>query len=297
MAAGYRKLLAAGRGGDSVVKSSLDAIEAAQAGHRDVMVKIREKNEELYSLVSVEPVDAGELRRLLDTNTTLFSYYVAEKTLYIWAVNRDRVHLERIKITREEVTRLVSSFNRAIAAKNKKQAEALSEKVYDTFLKPVIPFVAGGRIGFGPPGALYYLPFAAMSYKRQYLVDGFSIFYLPGAGVLKYVLQKQPSAGTTVAAFGNPDLGDRQFDLPYAEMEVENIKKIIPGAEVYLRAAATKEKAVYALDNYDLAHFAVHGFFVEEAPMNPGPPPAISRPEFIGASSTKNPWTAKCARS
>ena len=38
---------------------------------------------------------------------------MADKVLYIWAVNNDRVHLERIKINKEDVSGLVSSFNNA----------------------------------------------------------------------------------------------------------------------------------------------------------------------------------------
>ncbi|PKN77361.1 MAG: hypothetical protein CVU52_00825 [Deltaproteobacteria bacterium HGW-Deltaproteobacteria-10] len=269
MADGYRKMMSA-VGGDPAFKNAQDKIEKAQTGHRDVILKIKEQNEELYSLVSVVTPDTGDIRQLLDTNTTLFSYYVAEKILYIWAVNNDRVHLERIKINKEDVSGLVSSFNKAIVAKDKKQTAALSEKIYDTFLKPVIPFVKGDRIGFIPHGGLYYLPFAAMSYKGQYLIDGFSIFYLPGAGVLKYVIKKEPSRGLNVLAFGNPDLGNKQFDLPYAESEVENIRKIIPGTTVYLKSEATKNKVREMFGNYDIVHFATHGLFVEDAPMYSG---------------------------
>ncbi len=270
MADGYRKVLSTAGGGDLALKKAQDKIEKAQADHRDVILKIKEQNEELYSLVSVVPINVEDVRQLLDTNTTLFSYYVADKVLYIWAVNKDRVHLERIKITKEDVSSLVSSFNSAIAAKDKKQTAVLSERIYDIFLKPVIPFVKGDRIGFIPHGPLYYLPFAAMSYKGQYLIDGFSIFYLPGAGVLKYVAQKESSHGLRVLAFGNPDLGNKQLDLPYAEAEVENIKKILPQTNAYLRTEATKNKVRAMLGNYDIVHFATHGLYSEVTPMNSG---------------------------
>jgi CHAT domain-containing protein len=270
LADGYRKLLATSSGGDSALRKALDKIEKTQAGHRDVIDKIKRQNEELYSLLAVESLDNEDVRRLLDKNTTLFSYYVSDKILYIWAVNKDRVHLERIKIDREYVSRLVNSFRAAIASKNKKLSEEISEKVYEIFLKPVIPFVSGDWIGFIPHGPLCYLPFAAMSYKGQYLADSFSIFYLPWAGVLKYEMKKQPSLGLKVLAFGNPDLGDRQLDLPYAEAEVGNIKKAIPHANIYLRARATKKKAMEMLDNYDIVHFAARGVFVSDLPLNSG---------------------------
>ncbi|OPY82761.1 MAG: CHAT domain protein [Smithella sp. PtaU1.Bin162] len=270
IAHGYRKLMSTGSGGDLVSKKILEKITQAEAGHRDVIIRIKGQNEELYSLVSVEPPDIEAVRQLLDINTTLFSYYVTDKLLYIWAVNKDSVHLERVKITGEAVRELVSSFNTAITAKNKRQIKILSEKIYDTFLKPVIPFVKGDRIGFIPHKALYYLPFVAMSYKGKYLVEGFSIFCLPGAGVLKYIMKKQPAQGMNVLAFGNPDLGNKQLDLPYAEAEVKTIKNIMPRADVYTRDEATKNKVSTMMANYDFVHFATHGHFMEDAPMSSG---------------------------
>lgn len=266
----YRKLLSISGGGDLALINALSKIEKKEAEHNDVINKIKRQNEELYSLLAVEPIDIEDVRRLLDKNTTLFSYYVADKELYIWAINKDRVHLERIKINKEDISRTVLALNVAIASKNKKQSEAISEKVYEIFLKPVIPFVSGDWIGFIPHGPLHYLPFAAMSYKGQYLVGGFSIFYLPGAGLLKYEMKKQPSLGRKVLALGNPDLGLKQLDLPYAELEVGNIKKIIPRTNILLRAEATKNKAVEMLGNYDIVHFATRGVLRADFPMNSG---------------------------
>ena len=284
MADGYRRLMAASASGSLAVKSALDRIEKAENAHRAVIIKLKEQNEELYSLISVEPLDVDDTRRMLDKNTTLFSYYVTDKILYIWAVNNDRVHLERIKITKEEIADLVLSFNAAIGAKEKNKTARLAEKIYETFLKPVIPFVSGDRLCFIPHGVLHYLPFAAMKYKGQYLVEGFSLFQLPGAGLLKYVMKKQPTESLNVLAFGNPDLGDKRLDLPFAQAEVENIKKIIPQATVFIRAEATKNKAKEMLPDYDIIHFATHGIFAAEAPMNSGL--LLSSPALTGEMLT-----------
>jgi CHAT domain-containing protein len=269
MTDGYIRLLAAD-GDNLILNNTLNKIEEAESANIDIISKIKSQNEELYSLISVEQPDINYIIQLLDKNITLFSYYVTDKTLYVWAVNKDRVHLERIKITREEVANIVSSCNKAIAAKNKDQGNSLLEKAYETFLKPVIQFVSGDRIGFIPHGSLYYLPFAAMSHKGQYLVDGFSIFQIPNAGMLKYVLKKQSVSGLKLLAFGNPDLGSKIFDLPYAEAELESVKKIIPQASIFLRGAATKSKAKEMMGNYDIIHFAAPGLFVENDPMNSG---------------------------
>ncbi len=269
MAEGYKKLLTT-TGDNAAAKMAIGKIAKAEKSQRDLLSKIKEQNEELYSLMAVEQTNCEDIRQLLDKNTTLFSYYLANNVLYVWALNKERIHLEKIRISKEEVSQLVWAFNAAIAARDINKYESLSQKVYNTFLKPVIPFVSGDRIGFIPHDALYYLPFAAMTYEKQYLVDGFSIFYLPGAGALKYVMKKQPAKSFNVLAFGNPDLGNKKLDLPFAEAEVESIRKIIPQTSVFLRAEATEKKAKEMSGRYDIVHFAVHGLYAGDAPVNSG---------------------------
>jgi CHAT domain-containing protein len=254
--------------GEAGMKGLMGKLEKAEEGYRDVILKIKNGNEELFSMVAVQSTDPADIQNLLDQNTTLFDYFVTDKFLYVWAVHKERIHLERIKISREELRELASSFLAAIASKDKKKTHVLSEKVYDVILKPIIPFVSGDRIGFIPHDSLYYIPFAAMSYKGQFLVDGFSIFYLPNAGVFKYAMGKQTSLGMKTLAFGNPDLGDKDLDLRYADMEVENIKKRIDQTTIFLHKEATKEKVKEMIGDFDIVHFATHGQFVPESPMN-----------------------------
>lgn len=270
IAESYRKLLAKFSGNDLALKRKLASLREKEKEHLALLAKIEEQNEELHSLLTIQPVNNDDIRRLLDKNTTLFSYYVSDKILFIWAVNKDRVHLEKIKISREDVHKTVAAFNVAISSRNRRQVEAISQKVYETFLKPVIPFVSGDWIGFIPHGPLHYLPFAAMNYRGQYLVDVFSVFYLPWAGILKYEMKKRPLAGEKILAFGNPDLGNRQMDMPLTEAEVSGIRKIFPQTKIFLRAEATENKAVEMLDDYDIVHFAVRGFLNGDLPMNSG---------------------------
>jgi CHAT domain-containing protein len=252
------------------LKETMKQIEKSENGRLDAIKKIKEQNEELSSLVSVEPLDTDNLQQLLDKNTTVFSYYVTDKILYIWAITKDKIHLEKIKIAREEVAKMVSSFVAAILAKDKKQTESLSEKIYSILLKPVIPFVSGDRIGVIPHGPLYWLPFAAISSKEQYLVDGFSIFYLPNAGMIKYVLKKQMTQEMKVLAFANPDLDEKQLELSYTKAEVENIEKNIPQTTIFQGNEATKAKVKENISNYDVVHFAIPGIYEKSVPVKSG---------------------------
>jgi CHAT domain-containing protein len=253
---------------ETAVRGLREELEKAEETYRDLILKIRTENEELYSMVSVQPTDMETVQKLMDPNTTLFDYFVTDKFLYVWAVQKERIHMERIKISKDELRDLVTSFRTAVTSKDRKKINILSQRIYEVTLKPIIPFVSGDRIGFIPHDSLYYFPFTAMSYKGQFLVEAFSIFYLPNTGVLKYVMEKQTSRDLNVLAFGNPDLGDRNLDLPYAAMEVERIKKQIDHTTAFLGRMATKNKLKELVEKFDIVHFATHGQFFPESPMN-----------------------------
>lgn len=257
-----------GISGEAAERGLTEKLEKAEATYRDIILQIKKENEELFTMVSVQPTDPMEIQKLMDHNTTLFDYFVTDRILYIWAVQKEHIHLERVQIKREELKELVSSFLAAIISKDNKTIQILSQQIYDIILKPIIPFVSGDRIGFIPHDSLYYLPFAAMSYKGQFLVDAFSIFYLPNAGVFKYAMGKPLLGGMKILAFGNPDLGDRELDLPYAVMEVESIKKRIDQTTIFLHKAVTKKKVKEMIRDFNIIHFATHGQFVPESPMN-----------------------------
>lgn len=266
---GYRKMLEV-FDNDNALKETMSRIEKTEIARRDTVNKIKKQSEELYSLISVEPLNTENLQQLLDKNTTVFSYYVTDKILYVWAITKDKIHLEKIDITREKLIKMVSSFITAILAKDKKQTASFSEKIYDILLKPVITFVSGDRIGFIPHGPLYWLPFAAMSSKGQYLVDGFSIFYLPNAGMIKYIFTKQTPEDMKVMAVANPDLKGKIIEQPYAEEEAEIIKKNIPQTSIFQGNEATKEKVKENIGKYDFVHFAVPGIYEKSAPVKSG---------------------------
>lgn len=255
-------------GGQQSGEVLLARLEKDEGAYRGVVLRIKKENEELSSLVSVQSSPPSEIQAMLDENTTLFDYYVTDNLLYVWAITRERVHLERIKITREELRDLVDSFIGAINSRERRMTSQFSQKIYDVILKPIIPFVSGDQIGFVPHDSLYYLPFAALSYKDRYLVDGFSLFYLPGTGVMKYVMEKKIPSRLKILAVGNPDLGDNALDLPNAALEVEMIKKRIGETTVLTGKEATKTRFKEMLGDYDLLHFATHGLLVPESPLS-----------------------------
>ena len=240
----------------------------AKEKHRGVIVKLRAVNEELSSLVSVRAPEYAELRKLLDDQTALIDYFVTDKRLYAWAIQEDRIHLEQIPLEQTALRSLVETFQQAILTKDGPKTEALSRQIHDAILRPVLPFVSAKRVGIIPHDVLYYLSFAALrDGEQRYLAESRMLFQLPGAGVLKFVLEKGKGAGWNILALGNPDLGDKAMDLPYAAAEVEKIREMIPETTVYTGKEATLARVREGIGRADMVHFATHGQYVPDNPM------------------------------
>jgi len=247
-----------------------ERLKRAEATYRDLLDRIGGEDENLLSLIAVRGADPVALQRLLDENTTLFDYFATAGGLYVWAIHRERIHQERIDLSREELRSLVFSFLAAIRDRNKRKTESLSRKVYDLLLKPVIPFVSGERIGFIPDDALVYLPFAAMNYRGKFLAEGFSIFQLPAADLFGSAMGEKGAQDLRILAFGDPDLENEALDLHHAPRELEQIRKRIGGTTVLLGRDASEAKAGEMPAGYDILHFAVRGQFFPEETLNSG---------------------------
>ncbi len=248
----------------------LERLKSAEEAYRELIGRLGAEDEKLLSLVSVQGIDASSLQRLLDRDTTLFDYFVTEKSLYVWAIHRDMVHLEQIALTREGLRNLVFSFLNAIHDKKKSRTESISRKAYDLLLKPVIPFVTGERIGFIPDDSLIYLPFAALSYRGKFLVEGFSLFQLSGLGLLEQVMSVKEPSGLRILAFGDPDLENETLDLHRAAEELAFIHKRIGHTTVLLNEQASEAKAAEITAGYDILHFAVRAVFDPDNPLRSG---------------------------
>ncbi|MHB9097536.1 MAG: CHAT domain-containing protein [Syntrophales bacterium] len=256
--------------GEACTRRLLERLAGAEADYHDLLGRLGSEDEKLLSLVSVRGIDPSSLQGILDRDTTLFDYFATDGCLYVWAVNRKQIHMERIALTREALRSLVFSALDAIHGKNKRRTENLSRKAYDLLLKPVIPFVSGERIGFIPDDCLSYFPFAAMNYRGKFLVEGFSLFHLSGAGLLEQAMPEKTPFGLKILAFGDPDLENETLDLHRAKGELLQIRKRIGNTTLLLNEKASEAKVAEMIAGYDILHFAVRGQFYPEAPLRSG---------------------------
>lgn len=253
--------------GEAHTGELLERLKGADAAYRELLGRFEREGEKLLPFVAVRGVDPVVLQRLLDEDTTLFAYFTTDRGLYAWAIQRNAVHLERIDLPRLELRKFVFDYLDAVRSKNRRKTESLSRRAYDLLLKRIIPFVSGEQIGFIPDDCLGYFPFAAMNYRGKYIVEGFSIFHLPTAGMLEQVMAEKAPSGMRLLAVGDPNLEDETLDLRHALEELKQVRKRVGQTTVLLNDQASEANVRGLMAGYDILHFALRGRFHPDAPL------------------------------
>ncbi|MBW2219862.1 MAG: tetratricopeptide repeat protein, partial [Deltaproteobacteria bacterium] len=210
--------------------------------YNDLMLDIQAGNPQLASFVSVAPLKAEKLTAELDEGVALLAYYILSDELFCWVIKpldkkgdkEGGISLVRTPIDTESFKKEILDFRRRI--QNLEPLKDQSQSLYNTLIAGVIPHLGDvKKLGIIPHGSLHYLSFATLFNGKTYLVDDFSLFYLPSASIYKYTKTRRNAAkNTKVLAIGNPDLGNEALNLPFAEHEVESIRWNFPDITVLI---------------------------------------------------------------
>jgi CHAT domain-containing protein len=225
---------------------------------------LRKRDPALASLVSVGALSLPEVRRFLRPDEVLIEYYVNGAQLVVVGVGQTSVVSATLDAAPLEGE--VRALRAAIEGR-KPNTMALAQALYTRLLGPVQKLIDGRNLVIVPHGSMHYLPFAALHDGKNYLVASHNTRYLPSASVHQYL---RPHSGAGVAqmlVFGNPDLGNPQFDLPSAENEAKMIAKLFPDTKILTRSAASETVFKQIAGNYRYLHVAAHGEFLGDTPL------------------------------
>ena len=228
---------------------------------------LREKAPELASLVTVATPATAEIQNMLGADETLLEYYSMGTDWHVFIVTSQSIMAQKLATTDLENT--ISAFRQNITTRNSAALNQQTQILYRQLFAPALPAIKTKKLIIVPHGALHYLPFAALSDGKEYLIDRFSIRMLPSASVLNFLQVREKHAETgTALIFGNPKLGDPKYDLKFAQDEALAIGKIIPKSNVLLRAEASETNLKKYGGNYAIIHLAVHGIFDMDKPLD-----------------------------
>ncbi|MBI2586702.1 MAG: CHAT domain-containing protein [Rhodospirillales bacterium] len=234
----------------------------------DTRQRIEKAEPEMASLVTVPAMSSGEMRGLLAADEALIDYFVHRNALYAFVMTRDGVRGARLDGA--GLADAVALFRASLTEARTDNYREPARRLYDRLIRPIEGLLDRRNLVIVPHGALHYLPFAALRSERRYLIDGYTVRLLPSASVLKYLRPADRRPAKDLLVLGNPNLGDRRFDLPGAETEAREIGRKWPDSLVLLRDNASETAIKKAGQEFRILHLASHGRFDSDAPLESG---------------------------
>jgi CHAT domain-containing protein/tetratricopeptide (TPR) repeat protein len=243
-------------------------LEDARRRYTELVIELRAENPELSSFVSVPPVDLAALQELLDPATVLLVYHVLPDEIVAWVLSPASLHVVRTPVSRKELADTLLLYRQRLQQFDDISVE---QKMLSRWLiAPVASVLADARrIGIVPHRELHRLPFAALRNGERALIDEHTLFFTPSASVLRYTFGRRAKRKSTdrVLAVGNPDLGDANLNLPFAEKEAERVRWTFPEAKVLTGREATESWLATNMVEYGIIHVACHGEYDPNMPL------------------------------
>lgn len=219
-----------------------------------------------------------QISRLLPSDTVLLQYYFLGEDFLAWAITRQGlacVHHQPIE--EYALDQQIRSFYQSCITRT--DDNGLGEKLAETLLSPFAEVIAAyPNIIFVPFGTAHILPFQALPWKGEALINSHAISYLPSASTLQF-LQNPHREGALerILVVGNPEnmalpsqSGDQIIPLPRlaeAEVEARYVATLFPQSKLLIGRDATEEAVREHISHYPILHFATHGYLSEETPL------------------------------
>jgi len=197
-------------------------IAAITAEYEEIQAQIRARSPRYAALTQPQPLSLMEIQQqALDEDTLLLEYALGEKRSYLWLVSQRSIDSYELP-PRAEVEAATRRVYELFTARPKRgtppdpQLIAQARTLSRMLLGPVAPRLGGKRLVVVAPGALSYLPFAALpapeDEKRpagdyEPLVAEHEVVTIPSASVLSIIRREMVGrrrAAKSVAVLADP---------------------------------------------------------------------------------------------
>jgi len=238
---------------ESIDKSKLRSIEIK---NRD---KLIEQSPELASLVTVHSFSSADIQSSIPANETLIEYYYEGKDLFIFVLSRSV--LTAFRSSSENLELEIRNLRTSLQMPDSEGYLELCRRLYAKLIKPIEGSIKDRNLIIVPHGALHYLPFNVLCDEKGYLIERHNIRLLPSSSIIKYLRPSKTPKQSSILVFGNPDLGNPDYDLKFAQNEAIEVAKSVSKSRLFIRRQATETAFRKYGKDFNYIHFATHGKF------------------------------------
>jgi CHAT domain-containing protein len=251
----------------SPIHAEAESGSALRGNRTSVLTRqsIAEAVPELGSLISVSSIPIQDIQARLPENEALIEYHSSNRSLFAFVLTRQT--LQGIRLDAGGLEDDVRALRKAIEQYWSDAYLGPAQRLYARLISPLESFAREKKLVIVPHGPLHYLPFAVLHDGSQFLIDKYSLRFLPSASVMKYIRATKLARPSGILAFGNPDRGDPKYDLQFAQEEAVGVAQTVPQSRALLRKEATESALRQYAAGFRYLHFATHGKFDAQSPL------------------------------
>jgi CHAT domain-containing protein len=235
---------------------------------QEFRTQLKARDPELASLVTVTVPSAEELQSHLRENEVLLEYYYSGDDLYSFVLTQKEIRASRLDA--RNLAAEVQAFREALQDPQSDRYLVKSQALFQKLIRPMEDLLIAKNVIVVPHGLLHYVPFQALHSGSEFLIDRYSLRYLPSASVMPLLERERKNAREKLLAMGNPDLEGREAGLAYAEQEVRALGQSFPDAKIVIRRDATESLFRKIAGEFPYLHLATHGIFQSGTPLASG---------------------------
>ena len=250
---------------DLATKPLVNRLDSLGKQRQSLLAAIKASNDELSSLISVSPLKSRDISDLITKDMQVIEYYVTPSYFLIFVISGSEIHCVKTVNQSARLLSLVFDFRNDLMITYRDRFQRSGTKLYELLVAPVEQYLTGKQLIIIPHERLHYIPFGALANADgKFLIERYTLNYLPSASLLKFVIQKRKSTksieNSAILALGNPDV-PKMSPLPAAEIEVNAIAKLFSNKLILTGKQATEVRIKQESEKYNLLHFACHGKF------------------------------------
>ncbi len=287
--------------GGSAGKTPLTPVPLTVRGNPEIaelQQKWRSMDPELKSLVSARPFSAAEvMAAAARLESTVVAYWVSPEATFIWVAGQSGpVHSVRVaeggaarlrRLIEQTLPAQIAGAQSTIRGAGSIHADESARDawrgLYGLLIRPVRRWLPGGtgrRLTIIPHGPLFRTSFAALLDERdRYLVERYSLHYVPAAAVLEFTEKRKRQVAGNPARYlliADPidmppsPAGSPLPRLPGSRREVMEIARRVPPSAVSILTGDRVREETVLSDTHDktVIHFATHGVLRDDQPLD-----------------------------
>jgi CHAT domain-containing protein/tetratricopeptide (TPR) repeat protein len=238
-------------------------LEQGQQAYAETIIRLKANNPEYAELQGYAPISRNEIQRLLGPETTLLSYYVSANQTVIFVTTRNSFKAVEVPVGEKELRNAASWFRSFARTGN---SEPASLKQLDNWLiAPVRQYIKTPFVCVIPHGILHQLPFAALNDGKAYFGEQHTIYYLPAASLLPFVIKRARNVNRSMLAIAQAK-AEGWPALHYVDQEARTLAQSYDG-KLFLTGQASKAEFLRHAGDYDILHIAAHAELNTRSPL------------------------------